>query len=444
MNHNGLNEAEVVRIFRQIIAALAHCHCFNLCHRDLKPENVLLDAEYNVRLADFGMATLRHNPRMKTSCGSPHYAAPEVVQGKMYDGELADLWSLGVILYVMLIGKHPFGTDCNLNASDPDIAEEELVKLLMQVVEAKYSVPEWIGDEAEDLIRSLLQSDPSERIRIKDIWTHPLLKKYERHAQREGWLGDPLLDVTIKDCGGPLSRSQIDLDVVSSLCMLWQTTSEDRILQQLRSEEYVLPRLLLTAANNRYRPNFERLLYHRLLASRREQEENFQGAGIQASASDYHHVGKRRQLRRSATKASSHASGARQQSQYSIANAKRRQPSYRSGKAASEAETDRSYDPFRASKDQVIRVAGEGAKVTIVRDASARSNYARAADSLNRAPHPALARIRDETLSVYSSTSSVSIRAGSTDLQLEARSAAPINRIAAEDISGARPVTSVA
>ena len=97
------SEEMAMEIFRQIVMGVQYLHSLGICHRDLKPENILLDNSYRVKLADFGFATwVRENMQTDTSCGSPHYAAPEIVRGQPYDGKIADIWSLGVILFALL------------------------------------------------------------------------------------------------------------------------------------------------------------------------------------------------------------------------------------------------------------------------------------------------------------------------------------------------------
>ncbi|XP_016097444.1 serine/threonine-protein kinase BRSK2-like [Sinocyclocheilus grahami] len=99
-----LTPKEARKFFRQIISALDFCHSHSICHRDLKPENLLLDEKNNIRIADFGMASLQVGDNLlETSCGSPHYACPEVIQGEKYDGRKADVWSCGVILFALLV-----------------------------------------------------------------------------------------------------------------------------------------------------------------------------------------------------------------------------------------------------------------------------------------------------------------------------------------------------
>lgn len=90
------------RIFRQIIYGLEYLHSLGICHRDLKPENILIDANLNIKIADFGFAKLLKGSITETACGSPHYAAPEVIKGIPYDGRRADVWSCGVVLYALI------------------------------------------------------------------------------------------------------------------------------------------------------------------------------------------------------------------------------------------------------------------------------------------------------------------------------------------------------
>ncbi|OHS94057.1 CAMK family protein kinase [Tritrichomonas foetus] len=97
-----LPEDVAIRFFRQIIYGLEYLHSLGICHRDLKPENILLDESLNVKIADFGFARFVKTNIAETSCGSPHYAAPEVIRGQPYDGRAADIWSCGVILYALL------------------------------------------------------------------------------------------------------------------------------------------------------------------------------------------------------------------------------------------------------------------------------------------------------------------------------------------------------
>lgn len=110
---NGrMPEAQARRFFQQLISGIEYSHRLKIVHRDLKPENVLLDDDLNVKIADFGLSNkIADGDFLKTSCGSPNYAAPEVIRGGLYTGPEIDVWSCGVILYVMLCGRLPFEDD---------------------------------------------------------------------------------------------------------------------------------------------------------------------------------------------------------------------------------------------------------------------------------------------------------------------------------------------
>lgn len=107
-----LEEDEARRFFQQIISSIEYTHLHKITHRDLKPENLLLDDNNNIKLIDFGLAnSMKDAQTLKTACGSPNYAAPEVISGKQYDGVEVDVWSCGVILYAMVCGSLPFDDD---------------------------------------------------------------------------------------------------------------------------------------------------------------------------------------------------------------------------------------------------------------------------------------------------------------------------------------------
>ena len=107
--HWQLTEDKSRRFFQQIMSGVEYCHRHNVVHRDLKPENLLLDQNLNVKIADFGLSNMMTDGEfLRTSCGSPNYAAPEVISGKLYAGPEVDIWSCGVILYALLCGTLPF------------------------------------------------------------------------------------------------------------------------------------------------------------------------------------------------------------------------------------------------------------------------------------------------------------------------------------------------
>ena len=109
VDHGRMSEPKARRFFQQLISAVDYSHRWKIVHRDLKPENILLDDDLNVKLADFGLSNqIKDGDFLRTSCGSPNYAAPEVINGGLYTGPEVDVWSSGVILYVMLCGRLPF------------------------------------------------------------------------------------------------------------------------------------------------------------------------------------------------------------------------------------------------------------------------------------------------------------------------------------------------
>ena len=154
------SEKEARRLFQQIIFGLEYLHVNGVSHRDLKPENVLLDKDGNVKLADFGLSNkMKDGNFLYSSCGSPNYAAPELINGKCYNGAAIDIWSSGVILYTILTGQLPFN-------------EKQANKLYQKIRECKYTVPKTVPDDAKDLIERMLQKNPLDRITIPEIKQH--------------------------------------------------------------------------------------------------------------------------------------------------------------------------------------------------------------------------------------------------------------------------------
>lgn len=155
-----LTEDRARRYFQQLVAAVGFCHSRGVAHRDLKPENLLLDEEGRLKVTDFGLAALpeqlRHDGLLHTQCGTPAYVAPEVLRKRGYDGARADLWSCGVVLYVLLCGFLPF-------------QHENYVKMYQKIFKAEYLVPPWVSGDARRLLARLLIVDPAKRISIPEI-----------------------------------------------------------------------------------------------------------------------------------------------------------------------------------------------------------------------------------------------------------------------------------
>ena len=159
---NQLSEREVCRLFQQLISAVEYIHKLGIVHRDIKPENILVDFESKtLKLVDFGLSNIyEKDQKLKTPCGSPCYAAPEMIAGKSYNGLLSDIWSSGVVLYCMLCGELPFD-DTNIKS------------LYYKITNGIYTIPSFISPEAQDLIRNLLNINVDKRFNIKNIRSHP-------------------------------------------------------------------------------------------------------------------------------------------------------------------------------------------------------------------------------------------------------------------------------
>mmetsp|Transcript_8755 Transcript_8755/g.17088 ORF Transcript_8755/g.17088 Transcript_8755/m.17088 type:complete len:440 (+) Transcript_8755:26-1345(+) len=159
--HQRVRESEACKFFQQALAGLEYLHGLGIAHRDLKPENLLLDHHKNIKIADFGLSNYyEQGTRLNTACGSPCYAAPEKIAGRPYDAAKADLWSMGIILYTMLVGALPF--------DDPNTH-----KLYKKIQSGYYYMPEFLSQECKEFIRSLLQVNPANRASFGKLKSHP-------------------------------------------------------------------------------------------------------------------------------------------------------------------------------------------------------------------------------------------------------------------------------
>ncbi|GJJ13211.1 hypothetical protein Clacol_007462 [Clathrus columnatus] len=157
VKHGEMPESQARRFFQQLISGIHHSHRLRVVHRDLKPENVLLDDQLNVKIADFGLSNVVTDGEfLHTSCGSPNYAAPEVIRGLRYTGPEIDVWSCGVILYVMLCGRLPFEDD-------------DVNMLFAKIAQGVYYVPQHLSTEAKSLLARMLTVDPVKRITVPEI-----------------------------------------------------------------------------------------------------------------------------------------------------------------------------------------------------------------------------------------------------------------------------------
>ncbi|XP_068097036.1 serine/threonine-protein kinase SIK2 [Hyperolius riggenbachi] len=159
-NHGRLDETEARRKFWQILSAVEYCHSRNIVHRDLKAENLLLDTHKNIKIADFGFGNFyKSGEPLATWCGSPPYAAPEVFEGQQYEGPQLDIWSMGVVLYVLVCGALPFDGPT-------------LPILRQRVLEGRFRIPYFMSEDCEHLIRRMLVLEPSKRLSISQIKEH--------------------------------------------------------------------------------------------------------------------------------------------------------------------------------------------------------------------------------------------------------------------------------
>ncbi|KAI8968362.1 hypothetical protein BDF20DRAFT_177117 [Mycotypha africana] len=223
-----LDEAEARHHFQQIILGLDYCHHHLICHRDLKPENLLLDSKNNIKIADFGMASLQPlGSMLETSCGSPHYASPEIVAGLPYNGSACDIWSCGVILYALLTGHLPFD-------------DENIRQLLRKVKSGKYTMPDNISVPAQDLIRRILVVDPSKRLNMQQIMSHPWFR--ETPPLNISTLPVP---PTEKEIGRPVhDASEIDDRILETIKFLWSESSNENVIRALLQKEHNMQKVV--------------------------------------------------------------------------------------------------------------------------------------------------------------------------------------------------------
>ncbi|KAM9545699.1 serine/threonine-protein kinase BRSK2 isoform 5-T5 [Salvelinus alpinus] len=213
-----LTPKEARKFFRQIISALDFCHSHSICHRDLKPENLLLDEKNNIRIADFGMASLQvGDSLLETSCGSPHYACPEVIRGEKYDGRKADVWSCGVILFALLVGALPFDDD-------------NLRNLLEKVKLGVFHMPHFIPPDCQNLLRGMIEVDATKRLTLEQIQKHNWYIAGKNEPE-------PEQPVPRKVAIRTLSTEEIDPDVLESMHSLGCFRDKGKLTKDLLSDD---------------------------------------------------------------------------------------------------------------------------------------------------------------------------------------------------------------
>ncbi|XP_022756486.1 CBL-interacting serine/threonine-protein kinase 24-like isoform X1 [Durio zibethinus] len=213
-----LPENECRRYFQQLIDAVAHCHSKGVYHRDLKPENLLLDSYGNLKVSDFGLSALQQQGAglLHTTSGTPNYVAPELLSNQGFDGAAADVWSCGVILFVIMAGYLPFD-------------EIDLPTLYKKINDAQFSCPFWFSSGPKSLIQKILDPNPITRIQIEGIKKDPWLAKHyvpvrpreeevnlkDVHAAFDDIEDQYVAEQSIADEGGPLIMNAFEMITLS-------------------------------------------------------------------------------------------------------------------------------------------------------------------------------------------------------------------------------------
>lgn len=194
-----LKEDAARKYFQQLICAVDFCHSRGVYHRDLKPENLLLDENSNLKVSDFGLSALaeckRQDGMLHTTCGTPAYVAPEVINRKGYDGAKADIWSCGVILFVLLAGYLPFH-------------DKNLMDMYKKIGKAEFKCPSWFSTDVRRLLQRILDPNPSTRISMEQIMENPWFRK---------GLNAKLLRYNLQAKDAPPLDMNVDFDSVSTM-----------------------------------------------------------------------------------------------------------------------------------------------------------------------------------------------------------------------------------
>lgn len=166
-----VKEIEASRIFQQLIDGIEYIHNLNVVHRDLKPENLLLDDKMNIKIVDFGLSNI-YEPegRLKTACGSPCYAAPEMIAGNDYKGVQVDTWSAGIILFALVCGYLPFD-------------DNDTQTLYRKIMKGDFALPSFLSSPVSDLIKRILTVDPNRRYTLEQIKNHPWFGLYKGYVR---------------------------------------------------------------------------------------------------------------------------------------------------------------------------------------------------------------------------------------------------------------------
>mmetsp|Transcript_7889 Transcript_7889/g.35099 ORF Transcript_7889/g.35099 Transcript_7889/m.35099 type:complete len:252 (+) Transcript_7889:1060-1815(+) len=175
--------------FRQLLLGLRHLHGKNIVHRDIKPENLMLTTEHELKISDFGVAEFldkyNESDHVTKTSGSPAFLPPEIANGEYnFSGMAVDVWAAGVTLYFLLVGKIPFEA-------------EGMLELFKKIREGVYTVPDFVDEEAKDLIRQMLNMNASERISVREVLKHPWLQEQSQHNVLEKFIPIETRDIQV-------------------------------------------------------------------------------------------------------------------------------------------------------------------------------------------------------------------------------------------------------
>jgi serine/threonine protein kinase len=245
VSHHRLDESTAAIIFGQLLRAIAYCHSFSVSHRDIKPENILITEFPRVKIGDFGLCGfISQGKLMDTFCGSPSYCAPECFCQNKYDGRKSDVWSLGVVLYVMVAGRFPW-----------DVANSSM--MLRQILQRKMKIPPHISPACSALISRMLDPIPSSRIGVEEILSHPWVAEFRSSIPTP--IGKKIETFF---AGLPSAQRHNSIESISRASARFAKHSENGILSPFDNRQTVnesgLPQLVVAPASLRSRKRIGR------------------------------------------------------------------------------------------------------------------------------------------------------------------------------------------